>query len=99
MRLVYEQIIDAQVLKLQHVVLTARIHQLFELCLLAFLDFFKVFDSTARHAVLFPLFLDSSLYRGNLFVQLSYLPFRRYRYFCKRTLRDNNAVPVAESNF
>ena len=57
-RFVYEQIIDTQVLELQHVVLTARIHQLFELCLLAFLDFFKVFDSTARHTIFFPLLLD-----------------------------------------
>ena len=98
-RFVHEQIIHAQVLEFEYAVFIAVCHQLFQLRVLRLFDAFQILDRAARHSVFFPLLLDGCFDRGNFFVQLSYLPLRGDGDLCKGTLRDDDTVPIAQSDF
>ena len=82
-----------------YAVFIAVCHQLFQLRVLRLFDAFQILDRAARHSVFFPLLLDGCFDRGNFFVQLSYLPLRGDGDLCKGTLRDDDTVPIAQSDF
>ena len=99
MRFVDEQVVHAEIFKDQDVIFLIVVEQFFELRFAVLLDLFEIFDRAARHPFIHPRRFNRLFDTPDLFLYLADLPFWGNGDLCKRTLRDDDRVPIAHSDF